>query len=163
MFLILYLRGKHVWKLNLHSRVGQDYKKIYIYFLYGLSFVLLLSFFCPERVCSSFPASTRVCRLVSACTLIRQAWCRNSELWKGQKVTFVCDFCAEMKHDVSCSEWITRTHPCTIASARQITMSLWFWPLFSDPALLWEMQAEKFFILFFRRSQQFVFPLLHSH
>lgn len=63
-----------------------------------------------------------------------------------------------MRHDVSRTERITCTHIHTIASACQIRVSLWFWPLFFDLALLWEIQDEKFFILFFRRSQQFPPP-----
>ena len=95
---------------------------------------------------------------VCVCTLISPLRCSNSELWKGQTVTFLCDSEAEMRHDVSRTERITCTHIHTIASARQIRTSLWFWPLFFDPASLGEIRAEKFFILFFRRSPQFLSP-----
>lgn len=42
-------------------------------------------------VCVFVSVFVYVCPCVSLCTLISRVCCSNSELWKGQMVTFVCD------------------------------------------------------------------------
>lgn len=52
---------------------------------------VLLSFFSSKRMCVFLSVFLSVCLRVSVCTLISRVCCSNSELWKGQTVTFVCD------------------------------------------------------------------------
>lgn len=88
------------------------------------------------------------CICVCVYTLIRGMCCSNSELWKGQTLTFVCDSVGK-KRDMMRAAWNgLHANVHTVANTRQIRTSLWLWPLFSDPASLREIQAEKFFFLF---------------
>lgn len=62
------------------------------WFCYALSFVQYCFHFSVLSECVGLIRfGERAPPLVSALTLIRQVWCRNSELWKGQTLTFVCN------------------------------------------------------------------------
>lgn len=83
--LILDLRGKHVWKIE-RTRRARPRLQIEGFVCLQLGAVSL-SFFCSERACGFL---SLLCT-VSACTLISRVRRGNSELRKGQTVTFVCD------------------------------------------------------------------------
>lgn len=62
------------------------------WFCYALSFVPCCFHFSVLSECVRLvQPGERAPPLVSAHTLIGRVWCRNSELWKGQTVTFVCN------------------------------------------------------------------------
>lgn len=81
-------------------------------------------------------------RFSSACVCVYT----NQELWKGQTATFCLWFWAEMRHDVCHMMEADYMRTRLPVHSRLPCSCGFFWPLFFDPALLSEIQAEKFFI-----------------
>lgn len=151
--------GKHVWKLNLLGAAGQEYKqKIWCSFsseLYYFHFSVL-----SQPVALS--VFINVCLHVFVCTLISRVCCSNTELWKGQMVTFVCD--SGLKWDMmwAAPNGLHAQAYTQLQVYARLGCHCSFDPCFLTLHYSEKYKLEKFFILFFCCSPHF-FPPLHSH